>query len=352
MKRFFAILLVLLLLLCSSCGSDPGKSSAAAPLRLAPEAEQYLYEMIGVTKSAILACDFDAIRQYTAVKPISLSEVCVYLQKDLEDHFISEPVEDDAVIEEGMLVYLQIKTGTAGKLTVIEPNAFVMIGTDLCYKGLEEALLGHKKGDWVPFVLKEDGLGGLKAGQELTVQVQDLFLLSLKETILSEFYKEAGLATAPALFASDYNNAYARCLLEGNQNRKENVLEFALQHCTFQIDEEDLERAAQYFLHKTDRSAQALQMSLDEYGERYFDLGSDDVFTYLVRKTEEKLKEILFIGAAAVEGKMELTEEEYQAYCSARAYYPGRSTEAEDRYECLSNLVLGQLFSVPIVIAV
>ena len=359
MKRILFIIFLILLLALSACGAPFGPSLQTEPggaisraLPLASEAENYLSSLLRVSQSAILSCDFDAIDEYAKITdPPTLSDVCLYMEEEVKECFDLVDLGETALIDDGMFVFLQIGVDHEGSRQLIDEHAFLAVGAGLGFVGLDEALQGCKKGDEIRFVLSEDGLDGFKAGQEILVIVQRVHSMELKKEGMAQLLKEDGLETALEQFASAFDNAYVRCYLERIQLNTDALIAFALQHSSFYIDPNDLQNAARYFLQKTEKEAAMLQMSLTEYGEHFLELAGGDIFEHIVQLSENKIKEILFVGAASVRGKTALTEEDYREYLSRTSYYPAEE-EAEGRYVCLKNLVLGKLYHIPIVLPV
>ena len=102
-----------------------------------------------------------------------------------------------------------------------------------------------------------------------------------------------------------------------------------------------------WFLLETEQTATNLQLTLDEYMHIQYQVEHEDIFPFLVNQTEEKLKEILFIGAAAQEGKAGKIDDVYREFSANMTDWSVRS-EAGRRYTCLYILTMRQLYSIPV----
>lgn len=277
MKRVVLILLsALLLLSVSACNANHTIESQAYP------------DELGIKNSSLRAADWNRIKGFKSQqKAVTYSDFFLQASQEVYQG-CNRVVLRKGKAACGSYVYISIKV-RQGLFTVLQEEAFpVLLGAGAFNDAIEEQLIGKEIGDKIRVNVKQSGLYRNISGTAVIEVCSIEELTPKKDNIAVEDY-----------CCSAVVSSRSSMLIEELMALRNEFLDYAFLHASFEIDEEEVSRIGLKLADEVKASASKRGLSTEEYVLEQYGKTLQEFSGDLSAEAVKEIKRALIIGGLA-----------------------------------------------------
>ena len=312
MKQILAFLLsALMVLSLGGCYNENG----ADDLEIDAVARSYL-KTLNVTDSYLTSIDYQAIDKYEIPeRTLDYTYVSSSIDEIL-DVFYYFNSSDDEYVKKGSMILFNCKVKDEAGSCVYDKNGKILVGSGNL-KLLEQKALSKRKGETIKITPNTElrDFFGIPKHTSMEIKILDIFDLTEKSDTKKSL-SDNGFDSLLDFYNHLFGQKIGEYYFEETTKICSEFLDFATEHCEFNIAYEDLKNYTRQVVKNNADTAESFGLTVEEY---YSDiLGEEEsvFFFNCSQSANREIKTALVIGALAKHNDIHIDSKKYQDFCS------------------------------------